>query len=132
MSKKSMLILIVCFLAIVAVFAAVFIHMQRVKSQPRLIQICQLKDVVNKCPEVSAWIKTRNPWEWLPDSFVSRLISESLHEEEIVFATYEMEITAFKPYSFNATKGEFKISKGAAGCIYIYAWDKRYRPMVSP
>ena len=132
MTKKSILVLFVCCFAFLVTLVAMLMHLQQAKSQPRLIQVCHVNDVIAKCPEISDWIKTRNTWEWVPDTFLPRMISYPLQEGEILFATYEMEITAFKPYSFQSTKGEFEISKGADGCIYIYAWNKRYNPMIAP
>ncbi|MBR3086111.1 MAG: hypothetical protein IKH04_06885 [Kiritimatiellae bacterium] len=132
MIKKSILVMIFCCLAFIVASVAMMMHFQRVKSQPRLIEICHINDVVGKCPEILFWIKARNSWEWVPDDFLPQIISYPLPKGEIVFATYEMEIRSFKPYSFHSTKGEFEISQGSNGYIYIYAWDKRYKPMISP
>ena len=132
MSKKRILVLFVCLLSFGVALVAILMHFQQTRSQPRLIQICRINDVIAKCPEISDWIKIRNTWEWIPDIFLPRIVSYHLQDDEILFATYEMEITAFKPYSFHSTKGELEASKGADGCIYIYVWDKRYRPMIAP
>lgn len=131
MTKKSILVLFVCCLAFtfIVTLVALLRHLQQ--SQPRLIQICHVNDVIAKCPEIVTWIKTRNPCEWVPDSCLLKIISNPVQEEEILFATYEMEITAFKPYTFHAVKGTFEGSQGSDGHIYIYAWDKRYSPMLA-
>lgn len=131
MTKKSILVLFVCYLTIFIALIAILMHLQQAKSQPRLIQVCHVNDVIARCPEISDWIKTRNAWEWMPDDFLQKIISCPVQKEKILFATYETEITAFKPYSFHSVKGEFKFSKGADGYIYIYSWDKRYSPMIA-
>ena len=131
MRMKTMLIFVGVALVISVMLVVISLCIYQVKSQPRLIQICQLKDAILKCPEVSVWIKTRCPWEDLPGELLSKILSVRL-SDEIVFATYEIKITAFRPYSFHATKGEFETSKGQEGHFYIYAWDKRYQSMIAP
>ena len=130
MTKKSILMWFVCCPTFFVALIAILMHLQQTKSQPRLIQVCHVNDVMTRCPEISDWIKTRNTWELVPDIFLPRIISYPVQGEEILFATYEMEIVAFKPYSFHSTKGEFEISKGADGCIYIYSWNKRYNAII--
>lgn len=131
MIKKSILVMIFCCLAFIVALEVMVMHFQHVKSQPQLIQICHINDVVGKCPEILNWKRIRKSWEWVPNDFLQQIISYPLPKGKIIFATYEAEIRAFKPYSFHSVKGKLEFSQGSDGHIYIYAWDKRYSPMLA-
>ena len=83
MNKKSILVMIFCCLAFIVALEVMVMHFQHVKSQPQLIQICHINDVVDKCPEILNWKRIRKSWEWVPNDFLQQIISYPLPKDAL-------------------------------------------------
>ncbi len=131
MTKRYVILTVSVFLVGITV-AIACLYTYYTNLHPRLVCVCSLKEANAKCPEFDKWIGSRKPWEWVPDELLVSIYAEPVSERERLFATYETKVVKFTPDSFHATKGTLDVERGDAKTIYIYAWDKRYSPMIGP
>ena len=97
---------------------------------PKLVFECSLDHAKGRCPEAIEWAKERDLREFVPHNIIKKIYEGPVPENQLLLATYEKQIVRFIPYSFHAVKGVIKTTSGLPDTFYIYAWDKRYAPMV--
>jgi hypothetical protein len=124
--KKNTLIKVSFILILIIIITFYIVYTNSIK--PKLIFKCSLNNAIEKCPDIEIWAREHNTWEFIPNTYISKIYDNEINNKSFLFGTYEFEIIDFIPNCFHSTYGELKKKKGEKKTIYIYEWNKKYEP----